>query len=126
VSLLEQLFLSGSLAFRLNTTCAKSTPHVAHPIKWEDWSNVIPWTSPSREDQLMRLQNEEFDVLVIGGGCVGAGVMLEATRGLKVALVERDDFRPFNKFPALRPFNKPRSGSVYCTQISSLTVRARE
>jgi glycerol-3-phosphate dehydrogenase len=31
--------------------------------------------------------------VVIGGGCVGAGVAWEAsTRGLKVALVERDDF----------------------------------
>ena len=39
------------------------------------------------------LRKEEFDVLVIGGGCVGAGVAWEAaTRGLKVALVERDDF----------------------------------
>jgi glycerol-3-phosphate dehydrogenase len=32
-------------------------------------------------------------VLVVGGGCTGAGVAWEAaTRGLKVALVERDDF----------------------------------
>lgn len=32
-------------------------------------------------------------MVVIGGGCVGAGVAWEAaTRGLKVALVERDDF----------------------------------
>ncbi|CAJ0920806.1 17017_t:CDS:10 [Entrophospora sp. SA101] len=34
-----------------------------------------------------------FDLLVIGGGAVGSGVALDAaTRGLKVALVERDDF----------------------------------
>ena len=40
-----------------------------------------------------RLQKEEFDLLVIGGGCVGAGVAWEAaTRGLRVALVERGDF----------------------------------
>lgn len=32
-------------------------------------------------------------MVVIGGGCVGAGVAWEAaTRGLKVAMVERDDF----------------------------------
>lgn len=32
-------------------------------------------------------------MLVVGGGCVGAGVAWEAaTRGLKVAVVERDDF----------------------------------
>ena len=36
---------------------------------------------------------DEFDVLIIGGGATGAGVAVDAaTRGLKVALVERDDF----------------------------------
>jgi glycerol-3-phosphate dehydrogenase len=35
---------------------------------------------------------EPYDVLVIGGGATGAGVALDATsRGLRVALVERDD-----------------------------------
>jgi hypothetical protein len=35
----------------------------------------------------------EFDVLVIGGGATGVGVALDAqTRGLRTALVERDDF----------------------------------
>ncbi|KAL3420545.1 glycerol-3-phosphate mitochondrial [Phlyctema vagabunda] len=34
-----------------------------------------------------------YDLLVIGGGATGAGVALDAaTRGLKVAVVERDDF----------------------------------
>ncbi|MCP9260268.1 Glycerol-3-phosphate dehydrogenase [Dirofilaria immitis] len=38
-------------------------------------------------------KNDEFDVLVIGGGATGAGVALDAqTRGLKTALVELDDF----------------------------------
>ena len=36
---------------------------------------------------------EKFDVLVIGGGITGCGVARDASmRGLKVALVERDDF----------------------------------
>lgn len=40
-----------------------------------------------------RLRGEPFDLLVIGGGITGAGVALDAaTRGLSVALVERDDF----------------------------------
>jgi glycerol-3-phosphate dehydrogenase len=40
-----------------------------------------------------RLANETFDVLVVGGGITGAGVALDAAaRGLRVALVERDDF----------------------------------
>jgi glycerol-3-phosphate dehydrogenase len=34
-----------------------------------------------------------YDLLIIGGGATGAGVALDAaTRGLKVAVVERDDF----------------------------------
>ncbi|GAA5880059.1 hypothetical protein JCM8547_001487 [Rhodosporidiobolus lusitaniae] len=35
----------------------------------------------------------EFDLLIVGGGATGAGVALDAAaRGLKVAMVERDDF----------------------------------
>lgn len=37
--------------------------------------------------------DEPYDLLIIGGGATGSGVALDAaTRGLKVALVERDDF----------------------------------
>jgi glycerol-3-phosphate dehydrogenase len=37
--------------------------------------------------------NEKFDVIVIGGGITGASVAYEAaTRGLKVALLEKKDF----------------------------------
>ena len=36
---------------------------------------------------------EEFDLVVVGGGATGSGVALDAaTRGLKVAMVERDDW----------------------------------
>ncbi len=46
-----------------------------------------------RESALTRLQTEPFDLLIIGGGITGAGVALDAaSRGLKVALVERNDF----------------------------------
>jgi glycerol-3-phosphate dehydrogenase len=42
---------------------------------------------------LDRLEAESFDVLVIGGGITGTGVALDAAaRGLRTALVERDDF----------------------------------
>ena len=38
-------------------------------------------------------EGEEFDLLIVGGGATGAGVAVDAaTRGLKVALVERSDF----------------------------------
>ena len=46
-----------------------------------------------RAAALERLGAETFDVLVIGGGITGAGVALDAaSRGLRTALVERDDF----------------------------------
>jgi glycerol-3-phosphate dehydrogenase len=39
------------------------------------------------------MASESFDVLVIGGGITGAGVALDAaSRGLRTALVEKDDF----------------------------------
>ena len=38
-------------------------------------------------------QDEPYDLLVIGGGATGSGIALDAaTRGLRVALVEKDDF----------------------------------
>jgi glycerol-3-phosphate dehydrogenase len=46
-----------------------------------------------RTAMLEQLAHDTFDVLVIGGGITGAGVALDAaSRGLRVALVERDDF----------------------------------
>jgi glycerol-3-phosphate dehydrogenase len=49
---------------------------------------------PAREDLLRRLAAAPaLDLLVIGGGATGLGVALDAaTRGLAVALVEREDF----------------------------------
>ncbi|MEX2627963.1 MAG: glycerol-3-phosphate dehydrogenase/oxidase [Ilumatobacteraceae bacterium] len=45
-----------------------------------------------RDVMLERLRRETFDVLVVGGGITGVGVALDAAaRGLRVALVERDD-----------------------------------
>lgn len=42
---------------------------------------------------LKRSADDEYDMLVIGGGATGAGVAVDAaTRGLRVAVVERDDF----------------------------------
>src|SRR6266851_5612594 len=39
------------------------------------------------------LANEQFDLVVIGGGITGAGVALDAAlRGLRVALIDKGDF----------------------------------
>lgn len=46
-----------------------------------------------RADALTHLRSKELDVLVVGGGVVGAGSALDAaTRGLRVGLVEARDF----------------------------------
>ncbi|AQZ66853.1 Glycerol-3-phosphate dehydrogenase [[Actinomadura] parvosata subsp. kistnae] len=46
-----------------------------------------------RAEALERMASEELDVVVVGGGVVGAGIALDAvTRGLDVALVEARDF----------------------------------
>ncbi len=52
-------------------------------------------TSPvtERAYRLEQLARLDFDVLVVGGGITGAGIARDAAlRGLKVALVEKDDF----------------------------------
>lgn len=51
-------------------------------------------TFKTREDHLKEMQaTPTYDVVVIGGGCNGAGVLLEAsTRGLKTLMIEKDDF----------------------------------
>lgn len=47
----------------------------------------------TRKENLQKLKTEIFDILVIGGGINGAGVVRDAAlRGLKVALIEADDF----------------------------------
>ncbi|MGB0891598.1 MAG: glycerol-3-phosphate dehydrogenase/oxidase [Flavobacteriaceae bacterium] len=47
----------------------------------------------NRENISKELQNTEFDVLIIGGGITGAGIALDAaSRGMKVALIEKNDF----------------------------------
>ncbi len=55
--------------------------------------SVRPMAGFDRPTALRRLADEQFDLLVVGGGITGAGVALDAaSRGLRTALVERDDF----------------------------------
>ncbi|MCP4123584.1 MAG: glycerol-3-phosphate dehydrogenase/oxidase [Bacteroidetes bacterium] len=53
----------------------------------------MAFSNSQRESYVKTLSNEVFDILVIGGGITGAGIALDAAaRGLKVALVEKNDF----------------------------------
>lgn len=54
---------------------------------------MLPIGPTTREENLERLGRETFDVVVVGGGITGAGIALDAaSRGLRVALVEKGDF----------------------------------
>ncbi|KAJ5086302.1 hypothetical protein NUU61_007609 [Penicillium alfredii] len=61
---------------------------------------LVPPSFPTIKSRLEQIQDlkrskeeEPYDLLVIGAGATGSGIALDAaTRGLKVAVVERDDF----------------------------------
>ncbi|WLR49293.1 FAD-dependent oxidoreductase [Halobacillus litoralis] len=51
------------------------------------------FSSYERQNQFNRLTQEEWDVLVIGGGITGSGIALDAaSRGMKTAVVEMQDY----------------------------------
>lgn len=88
-------------ASRRQNTHSFETPLVS--VKRDDNGRIVPPTFPkvkNRAENLAELRRhgkadskDEYDLLIIGGGATGAGIALDAvTRGLKVALVERDDF----------------------------------
>lgn len=53
----------------------------------------MTFSNLNRNDMINTLTAEEFDLLIIGGGITGAGIALDAaTRGMKTALVEMQDF----------------------------------
>ncbi|KAG5989618.1 hypothetical protein E4U43_004466 [Claviceps pusilla] len=87
----------------------KSNKNLSHdkalvPVQRDSHGRITPPTFPAvktRAEQLAELRDHhgrrgpdtEYDLLIIGGGATGTGIALDAvTRGLKVALVERDDF----------------------------------
>ncbi|XP_039279446.1 glycerol-3-phosphate dehydrogenase, mitochondrial isoform X6 [Nilaparvata lugens] len=70
-------------------------PFIGEPVVAADPQKMLRAKRPlpPRDAQIRSLQSEDFDVLIIGGGATGAGCALDAaTRGLKTALVEADDF----------------------------------
>ena len=53
----------------------------------------MSFSSENRKVTLQEMESEKYDVLVIGGGITGSGIALDAaTRGMKTALVEMQDF----------------------------------
>lgn len=85
----------GGTAFIVGTV----VPEVASRAKdsavmaFEDQRKMMYNPLPTRQEILQSLQEEEFDMLVVGGGATGTGVALDAvTRGLKTGLVEKFDF----------------------------------
>ncbi|WP_350286556.1 glycerol-3-phosphate dehydrogenase/oxidase [uncultured Croceitalea sp.] len=53
----------------------------------------IRFSNLDRKETLQQLTQNTFDLVVIGGGITGGGIALDAaSRGLKVALLEKDDF----------------------------------
>ncbi|WP_027076760.1 glycerol-3-phosphate dehydrogenase/oxidase [Maribacter antarcticus] len=53
----------------------------------------IEFSNLKRIETIEKLSKEQFDLVVIGGGITGGGIALDAaSRGLKVALVEKNDF----------------------------------
>jgi succinate dehydrogenase/fumarate reductase flavoprotein subunit len=54
------------------------------------------------------LKNDEFDVLIIGGGATGCGVALDAVSRGEIFISCKDDTNPFNVFYKYTAFG------VYC------------
>lgn len=51
------------------------------------------FSSENRNEKLAQMNKEIYDIVVIGGGITGAGIALDAaTRGMKVAVVDMQDF----------------------------------
>ncbi|WP_433749982.1 glycerol-3-phosphate dehydrogenase/oxidase [Falsibacillus pallidus] len=55
--------------------------------------NSQTFSNINRSETVEKMKKDAYDLLVIGGGITGAGIALDAvTRGMKVALVEMQDF----------------------------------
>lgn len=53
----------------------------------------IQFSNLDRKDTIQKVSEETFDLVVIGGGITGGGIALDAaSRGMKVALLEKGDF----------------------------------
>ncbi|KAL1957905.1 hypothetical protein VTO42DRAFT_5470 [Malbranchea cinnamomea] len=71
----------------------KKSSRDSHPDRLAQYVASLSNKSQNHYSTSEDLEHQPYDLLVIGGGATGSGIALDAaTRGLKVALVERDDF----------------------------------
>jgi glycerol-3-phosphate dehydrogenase len=88
------------VSYRPRNIPGSEAPAVPPPGYHE--GKLVPPSFPAIKSRLEQIEDlkrcssgndDEYDLLVIGGGATGSGIALDAaTRGLKVAVVERDDF----------------------------------
>lgn len=88
------------ISYRPRNIPGSEAPAVPPPSYRE--GKLVPPSFPAIKSRLEQIEdlkrssggdNNEYDLLVIGGGATGSGIALDAvTRGLTVAIVERDDF----------------------------------
>jgi glycerol-3-phosphate dehydrogenase len=67
---------------------------VSNPIfRQEELMEFQTLSASNRQSRLAAMAGQSFDLLIIGGGITGAGIALDAaSRGLRTALVEMQDF----------------------------------
>lgn len=64
-----------------------------HGTRVSGGARPLTLSAHDRAEMLSRMEHEQFDLVIIGGGITGAGVARDAaSRGMKVALVEAKDF----------------------------------
>jgi glycerol-3-phosphate dehydrogenase len=62
-------------------------------ILYKPYFHMSKFSFFNRKNIAAELKATEFDLLIIGGGITGAGIALDAaSRGMKVALIEKNDF----------------------------------
>src|SRR2546428_14127804 len=102
-------------AFEPRWATSLSTHSVRHDRDLGGGIYVTEFSARTRVANLDRLRDEAFDLLVVGGGIVGAGGARDAAcRGLRTALVERRGFASGTSGKASTPIHGgPRYLPVY-------------
>ena len=86
---------AATIIFTMPSQSFSSNDRVSDAIQARiaDPNIIVPNRTVHRSSLVDATAENPLDVLVIGGGATGCGVALDAvTRGLRVGLVEREDF----------------------------------